>query len=284
MQPHYVPKQGPKRRMPLTPYLFPALGDPRAVAVLVHGLNLRPEHMLPLATALQQMQITVVMVALAGHGENYQPRAGLTVEQARLASYRTVTHAQWQADLRQGYAQAATLAAAQQLPCCLVAFSLGGLLGCELFATDPTVTFDRMVLFAPALALQPYAHLPRLFKPWPGFLLRSLAPPGYRANPATPVAAYLALGAALANLRRNLHARLNVPTRIFIARRDALVSVKGLAHLIKQAYLTQWQLDYVHKQGSGIEQRYQHLIINPQSVGAHEWQRMIAQMRVTLLG
>lgn len=270
--------------MAVTPYLLPAVGDPRAVAVLVHGLNLQPERMLPLAVALQQMQLTVVMVTLTGHGENYQPQVGLTAAQARLASYRAVTHAQWQQDLRQGYAQAASLAATQQMPCCLVAFSLGGLLGCELFATDPTVTFDRMVLFAPALALQPYAHLPRLFKPWPGLFIRSLAPTGYRANPATPVAAYLALGAALANLRRNLHTRLNVPTRIFIARRDALVSAKGLAQLIKQAHLTHWQLDYVHKQGSGIEQRYQHLIINPQSVGAHEWQRMIAQMKVTLLG
>lgn len=252
--------------------------------MLVHGLNLRPEHMVPLATALQQMQIAVVLVTLAGHGENYQPRAGLTVEQARLASYRAVTHAQWQADLRQGYAQAATLAAAQQLPRCLVAFSLGGLLGCELFATEPAVTFERMALFAPALALQPYAHLPRLFKPWPRLLIRSLAPPGYRANPATPVAAYLALGTALHNLRRNLPGRLNIPTRIFVARRDALVSAKGLAHLIKATHLTRWQFDEVRKQGSGIEQRYQHLIINPQSVGAPEWQRMMTQMRATLLG
>jgi len=270
--------------MAVTTTRLPTVGEPRAVAVLVHGLNLRPEQMAPLAMALQQMQIAVVLVTLTGHGENYQPQAGLTAEQARLASYRTVTHAQWQQDLRAGYAQAATWAAPQQLPCCLVAFSLGGLLGCELFATDPTVTFDRMALFAPALALHLYTQLPRLFKPWPGFLIRSFAPVTYRANPATPVAAYLALGTALRNVQRNWHARLNVPTRIFIARGDELVSARGLAHLIKAAHCTNWQLDYVQKQGSGVEQRYQHLIINPQSVGGGEWQRMMAQMRATLLG
>ena len=265
------------------PYL-PATGRPRGVALLVHGLNLQPDCMLPLAAELQRMGITVVNLALYGHGTNYQPIAGLTPAAARMKSYRAVTHARWQADLWQGYQQASALALAAQIPCFLVAFSLGGLLGCELFTTNPAVSLTRMVLFAPALALQPYTYFPQLFKAWPQFTLRSFAPRAYRANPATPIAAYLALGQALDNLRHNRNERLNVPTQIFVARRDELVAAKGLAHLIKQRALSQWQLDIVHKAGSGIEQRYQHLIINPASVGEQEWRRMMARVEATLLG
>lgn len=265
------------------PYL-PATGCPRGVALLVHGLNLQPDCMLPLAAELQRMGITVVNLAIYGHGTNYQPIAGLTAAAARMASYRAVTHVRWQADLWQGYQQASTLAQAAQIPCFLVAFSLGGLLGCELFATNPRVTFDRMVLFAPALALQPYTHFPQLFKAWPQLMIRSFAPRAYRANPATPIAAYLALRQALDHLQRHRNERLNVPTQLFVARRDELVAAKGLARFIKQRDLTQWQLDFVHKAGSGIEQRYQHLIINPAGVGTQEWARMMARVEATLVG
>lgn len=263
---------------------LPPTGRPRGVALLVHGLNLQPDCMLPLAAALQQMGITVFNLALYGHGTNYQPIAGLTPAAARMASYRAVTHARWQGDLWEGYLQASALAQATALPCFFVAFSLGALLGCELLVTNPAVSFERMVLFAPALALQPYTHFPKLFKAWPQLTIRSLSPHVYRANPATPIAAYLALGQALDSLRRNRNERLNIPTQIFVARRDELVAAKGLAHFIKQAALTRWQLDIVHKAGSGIEQRYQHLIINPASVGAPEWARMMARIEAMLLG
>ena len=240
--------------------------------------------MLPLAAALQQMGITVLNLALYGHGSNYQPIAGLTASAARMVSYSAVTHARWQADLWQGYVQAHTIAHAAALPCFLLAFSLGGLLSCELLATNPAVKVDRMVLFAPALALQPYTQFPKLFKAWPQLTIRSFAPSHYRANPSTPIAAYLALGQALDNLRHHLNGRLNLPTQIFVSRRDELVRAKGLAHFVKQAALTQWQIDFVHKAGRGVEQRYQHLIIDPASVGEQEWRRMMARVEATLLG
>ncbi len=270
--------------MAFTSTLLPATGSPRAVVLLVHGLNLQPDCMLPLAAALQGMGMTVLNLALTGHGANYQARPGLTATAARMASYRAVTHAQWQADLWQGYVQASTLAETAALPCCFVGFSLGALLGCELLATNQVVNFARMVLLAPALVLHPYTQFPRLFKAWPQLTIRSLAPQAYRANLATPIAAYLALGQALDNLHHNLSPRLNIPTQLFVARRDELVAAKGLARFVQQAALTQWQFDFVHKAGSGVEQRYQHLIINPASVGAQEWARMMVRVEATLLG
>lgn len=92
------------------------------------------------------------------------------------------------------------------------------------------------------------------------------------------------MGQALDNLHHNINARLNIPTQIFVARRDELVTAKGLARFVQQAALTQWQLDFVHKAGRGVEQRYQHLIINPASVGAQEWARMMVRIEATLLG
>ena len=52
-----------------------AMGAPRGVALVIHGLNLKPERMQPLANELRRWGITVVLCALRGHGENYAPLA-----------------------------------------------------------------------------------------------------------------------------------------------------------------------------------------------------------------
>lgn len=255
----------------------------RGVALVIHGLNLQPARLRPLADAVRPWGVGVVFCSLQGHGENYQPLAGQSVEAARLAAFRRVSYAGWRGEMEAAYRTAATLAATHNVPIFLLAFSLGALLGCELLATAATVHFDRMVLLAPALALRPVSHLPYLLARWPQIAIRSLSPRAYRANPATPVAAYLTLRTALANVQRQPNPALNVPTLVLIDPRDELVSFKGLQRLIRRQHLTHWQLHPIHKQPTRPDAKFHHLILDAESVGPVVWAAMLRTIKAHLL-
>ncbi|MBX3013994.1 MAG: alpha/beta fold hydrolase [Caldilineaceae bacterium] len=251
----------------------------QGVALVVHGLNLKPDWMRPVADVLRARGVAVVLCSLRGHGANFTPVAGATTAAARLAAFRQVSYAAWRAELMAAYQAAAALAQPTAAPIFLVAFSLGALLGCELLATTPTVHLTRLVLLAPALALRPYSYLPALLAPWPLVPIRSLAPAPYRANPATPVAAYRVLYQALHNLWRQANARLNVPTLVLVDPHDELVSLRGIRRFLQQAQLSQWRLVTVQQASIHTGGAFHHLLVDPAMVGPRQWQAMITQIQ-----
>jgi alpha-beta hydrolase superfamily lysophospholipase len=255
----------------------------RGVAVVVHGLNLKPERLRPLVDEVRQWGIGAVFCSLQGHGENYQPLAGQPEVAARLAAFRQVSYAGWRREILAAYETAATLATDHGAPVFLLAFSLGALLGCELQVTEPTVRFDRMALLAPALALRPVSHLPSLLGRWPQIAIRSLSPRAYRANPATPVAAYLSLRKALSNVQRHPTPVLDVPTLVLMDQHDELVSMRGIQRLIRRHHLTQWRLHPIHKKPTRPDAKFHHLIIDAECVGPVAWQTMLTQIQGHLL-
>lgn len=264
--------------------LEPVGGEWRGMVLLLHGLNLKPTHMLPLAEELRHMGMGVINGALTGHGHHYRKVEGVAAADARLATYRTVTLERWLVDVDALYATAAATAEQQGVPLFLVGYSTGALMACTAWAATRTNGFARMVLFAPALAIHLYCHIPLLFRRWPQLLFRSFAPPVYRANRATPVAAYLAVHAAQMCFREEADQRLNVPTQIFIGPRDELISRRGLRRIIREYALTKWQIDVVSKREAEPDAAFHHLIINKAGVGQAEWARMMTKIRQTLLG
>ena len=256
----------------------------RGMAIVLHGLNLKPQWMLPIAQELRQAGIGVLVGALQGHGDNYTRIDGVMESEARLAAYRAVTLKRWLENFDALYQYANPVAEQQKIPLFFVGFSMGALLGSLAIVANKAVQFDRMILFAPAFAIHLHCRLPRLLKYWPNLLIRSMAPATYRANWATPVAAYLAIYAAQQQLWRATGQTLNVPTQIFIAPRDELVSHRGLRSFIRRKTLTNWQVDVVSKQGAADGARLHHIIFEPTGVGHLEWMRMMSKMRQTLLG
>jgi esterase/lipase len=265
---------------PMSNIHYPAL---QGVALIIHGLNLKPERLRPLVDELRKWGIGAVLCSLRGHGENYTPLAAQTPDVARLAAFRQVSYAGWCEEIEAAYRSAAGYAAAHDAPVFLVAFSLGALLGCDRLASTSAVIFDRMVLLAPALALRPYSHLPNLLALWPQLAIRSFSPPYYRANPATPVAAYRALSTALRNLQDQPRAALDIPTLVFIDPRDELVSATGIRHFIQKKGLSQWRLHPIRKEPTRREATVHHLIIDAESVGPATWQLMLTKMEEHLL-
>ena len=246
-----------------------------AVALVIHGLNVNPLRMDPLAHELNSWGVATLRCTLSGHANS------LPAGEARLASLRQVTYELWRDETAAAYRLAAQQAEHRDVPMLLVAFSLGALIGCTAVLHSANIGFAQLVLFAPALRIRRRSGVLQLLAPWPQLVIPSLSPVAYRANPGTPLAAYNALFAAQRDFERSAGPRLNSPTLVFADPRDEMVSYPGLRQLIVQHDLTQWQLQPVHK-APDANTRYHHLLINRASVGDAAWRQMMAMMRAHL--
>ena len=101
----------------------------RGVALVVHGLNLRPERMEFLIGRLNRAGIEVLNVSLQGHGDNYVRSETVERKEARLDSFRKVTYRLWSSELYNAYRKARQRAQQKKVPLFLAGYSLGGLLG-----------------------------------------------------------------------------------------------------------------------------------------------------------
>jgi alpha-beta hydrolase superfamily lysophospholipase len=252
------------------------------VALVVHGLNVEPQRMRPIIQALTGNGLEVFNVALHGHGGNYLHQPGVPEEAARLDALRRVSASLWRDELHAAY-RVAALRAAQLggVPICFVGYSLGALVGCDLFADAPDVHFAKMVLFAPALQIHPLSYALRLLGRSPHMVIRSASPRAYRANPGTSIAAYSALYATVAHFAARAGSKINVPALLLIDQQDELVSYPKTRRLLMAAGLTNWQLQTVTK-GPGAIQRYHHLLIDAQSVGPQQWEAIVASVAAHL--
>jgi pimeloyl-ACP methyl ester carboxylesterase len=245
----------------------------RAVAVLVHGLNLNPAAMQDIATALLAANIEVLSVSLSGHADGLD-------EQGRLVQLSEADFSVWQNDVRNGVLEAARRSGQRQIPLYLVGFSLGGLLSADYlaqFAHNDAVNIERMVLFAPAITLRWSSWLLYPLQSFPDVVLPSAAPEAYRANDFAPVSAYLALYAGVRQFREAVDQRLNIPVLLFMHPRDELVSDNGLREFISEFELDRWRYVDVQKSRDSATV-LNHLIIGPHSLGTEAWERLRLQM------
>ena len=125
----------------------------RGVALAIHGLNYDPTRMQPVVDCLTAAGYDCLTLSLHGHGENFLPLPGRDESAARLCSFARVTFDLWRDEAAAAYAVARARADALCVPLLLTGYSLGGLMGCALVATQPDVQAHRLLLFAPALAV-----------------------------------------------------------------------------------------------------------------------------------
>ena len=256
----------------------------RGVALVIHGLNLRPDKMQSVVSQLTASGIDVCNLSLRGHGDNYDHRAGVDSAAGRMASFRDVSYPLWMNEVYLAYLQVQKRALQKKIPRFLLAYSLGGLLGLDLFASRPDVQFDRMVLFAPAIKLHGLFYIERALSPFPRLIIPSLvAPKAYLTNPTgTPIAAYNALFDGLAHFESHVSSKINVPTRVFIDPQDEFIPLWGLKNLIRDQHLDQWKL-FIVKKGKEAFGRYHHHMIDAYSTGQDEWRKMMTATTQYLL-
>ncbi len=244
------------------------------VALVIHGLNLRPDKMESIIALLTHSCIDVLSLSLRGHGKNYAQKANVDGSKARMKTFKTVSYKLWIKETYQAYGLAGNRSREKQVPLFLIGFSLGGLMGATLFASYPGVYFNRMVLLAPALHIYTIIYLAKLLSPFPRLVIPSFFIKSYCSNRGTPVAAYNALFEAIEHFNKDMAQKLNVPTIIFIDKQDELVSYRRLKRIIKKGRLHQWKLHLVKKSTTGAKEKMHHLIIDESSIGKDAWNEM----------
>jgi len=251
-------------------------GKLKGVALVIHGLNLQPDRMQPIISKLTESGIDVLALSLRGHGENYTHGRGTAEDQARLDAFKSVSYQLWMNEAYLAYLQLKERGQEKGIPLFLTAFSLGGLIGLELFASNPDVRFDKLVLFAPAIRLHAKIYLERLLSPFPRLVIPSMAPKTYLANKkGTPIAAYNALFDGLDRFNKNAGKKLNVPTLVFIDQQDEFIPIRKIEELVEDQRWDQWQFYIVEKEDSARDETFYHHIIDASSTGETVWQDMM---------
>ena len=263
--------------MPTQWFNSPTPESLQGVALVIHGLNLRPKKMSTIIDNLTRAGIDVLSLSLRGHGENYAPRKGLDADAARMETFKNVSYPLWSNEAYLAYKQAQKRAQQRQVPVFLAAFSIGGLIGLDLFASHSEVQFDRIVLFAPAISLRATIYLERILSPFPGLVIPSLADDAYLSNKqGTPVAAYNALFDALYHFEENAGPKLDVPTLIFIDEQDEFIPLGGLKKLVEKHKLDRWKLYIVQKEEALGIGTFHHHIFDASATGEGVWQDMMS--------
>lgn len=245
-----------------------SVSKPRGAALVVHGLNLNPVKMSTLIEFLNSQNIVAYNVFLPGHD------TGLSSEE-RLARFKNVSFNLWQKDLEGVYREVRKYTEEENLPLYYVGFSLGGVLGCNLLTRE--VSFDKMILFSPALKVNRTSRLIQVFSPFDAMTIPSSSPREYRANDKMAVAGYNALFDAIEELEQTSGDRLNIPALLFIDREDELVSFQRTETFIEEKELDQWTLFPVVKD-EGFKDIYHHLTIDPYTVGPGAWSEISRKM------
>lgn len=259
----------------------------RGVALVIHGLNLQPAKMGGIIHVLNRGGVDVLNLSLSGHGTGSGNGEEKKSETARLREFKRVSFQKWMEETYHAFRRTKERSEQLDLPLFLVGYSLGGLLGTTLFASRLDVSFQKMVLLAPAFTLHPFNHLVRLLSPFPGFVVVGASCGSYCANRGTPMAAYNSLFDAMNHLEKNMGPRIDVPTLIFMDRYDELVSYSGLRRMIEERELGRWRFHLLKKGGAGegsLRERMRHLIIDEATVGSEMWEEMGRTMISHLVG
>lgn len=254
---------------------------PKAVAIVVHGLNLRPQRMEPICELLRSRGIETLRVTLSGHEGG---REG-------LRNFREATRERWHEDLGRASREARARADALGVPLLFVGYSLGAVLCLDVMSSNPEIRFDRIALLAPALALTPigrtgalYGTLARLGPLSRRITIPSLAHPDYRANRSgTPVGAYRALFDCIRAFRsRPLEAA--TPILVLAHPRDELVSLSGIRALVRESGAANWTLSEIRGQRNRVPTGApRHMILDPESLGPDAWSSLAAELLRHLL-
>ena len=244
------------------------------VALVIHGLNLRPVKMKSIITLLTDYGIDVLNLSLRGHGRNYSHEVDVDSSTARIEAFKTVSYKLWMDETHRAYRCARKRSDEKKVSLFFIGFSLGGLIGADLLASHPDVRFDRMVLLAPALDIHGIHYVAKLLSPFPRMVIPSFTAKSYLANNGTPMAAYNALFETIKYFNQHIGPKLNIPTIIFIDQQDELVSYRKLKRRVEKETLDQWQFHLLEKGKTGVQEKMHHLIIDEPSVGTDTWKQM----------
>ena len=228
----------------------------------MHGLNLRPSAMDPLAETLASNGYIVHRVTLHGHN-------GRTPQ--------IFDEKVWLDEVTKSYQE--IRARFPDIPTYVMGYSLGGLTVLTMLESLPPAQYPRgMILLAPAISLSAALDaLTALHLPPPiTWALPNLAPVGYRRYDYTPLFWYsntLDLYRNVDDLK-HIGQLSTIPTLVVLNEADEIVSPEGTARWITDHHLEpSWRIEFVNPEDTEVPFK-EHLIIDEGSLGQREWTRL----------
>lgn len=241
--------------------------EPRALALVVHGLNLNPLKMKAYALALNEMGISVLLTSLTGH-------------RGSLKEQKDVLYQDWLDDMHTHYcALKKESLKLGNLPLYQLSFSLGTLTTLSYVAETKNHPFEKNIFIAPAAWIHWYSQIPQYLSFFSGRLgipsgnLRS-----YRSQDTTSVAAYQAMADARKAVEKADPQLYQKDTLIFLDPEDELVSLKKLKSFKEESDLKSWNIVTVTNADHTLEKSFHHLIVDEPSLGKSEWKRVLSQI------
>lgn len=214
----------------------------KGYALVVHGLNNKPEVMEPIISILTESGIYVSNLHLRGHGDNYRGQG----KKARLQALKSVTKEIWLSEMEKVLGELRDISSGSGKKIYFVGYSLGGALGLNLMSTG-IASFDKLILFAPAIVTYKKFYLLKILSPFKRLVLPSDMPKYYRTNDFCSIAAYMSLFELIKAAKAIEPQKINVPALIFIDRFDEAVNPKGIEYFIKSKALNKWKIKYIKK-------------------------------------
>jgi esterase/lipase len=247
---------------------FSPIGSrPKAIALVAHGLNLRPSKMNSLVKVLTNENVEVLRLSLGGHRGS--KREGLFT-----------THQGWRNEFQAHYCLALKKAKKESLPIYYLGFSLGALIGLDFLNTQDFHHVKKMILISPATDVHWYSKIPGKLG-WIGgkISLPSKNLKEYRSQPSTSLASYSAMKESQKSLQEVNINSLNIPTLIYVDPDDELVSLKKIKKRISKHSLDNWKLKTISNKGSTLKKTYHHLVVDKASMGPKVWEDVTSQIK-----
>ena len=160
-------------------------------------------------------------------------------------------------------------------PLYFIGFSLGGLLGFHYIVRHPYQQFKKCVLIAPATHTRPYTIIPALIANiFPKGSLPSLNLKNYRARPMTSLLEYKKMRYLQKEIQSSLKINtFNLSTLLITNAYDELISSLNLTKFAAQN--PHWSSLKVTNKGSHLPKKFHHLMIDSDSLGEKEWEKML---------
>ena len=228
-------------------------------AVLLHGLNNRPEALHEIAAKLREGGFTTIQLTLPGHGDHQILSAPLRqwVDSSHEALLQGIIH--------QGTGELL-----------VVGYSLGGLLALLALQENPSITPTRMVLIAPALTL----NIPRFILTLgripivKHIRIPSMTPNEDRRWCSIPAEWYGELDKGLDKIDYSTIAKREFATSVIVSSEDEVVSASALKDLIAAEGLAKtWKYTELSPNSLNADS-YQHHIINRKTLGVSGWKNL----------
>jgi hypothetical protein len=241
---------------------FPAKGAVKGVAVVTHGMNMRPSCMDALAQELAESGLEVFRASFSGHCEGH-------------GDYLKVTAADWESDARRIHGIASARAKELAKPLYLTAYSFSSLVFQTMAKELP---FAKRLYLAPPFETKFWYPVVRwIARTFPDYSYSTLNP-YCGANPRSNGRSLLALEEFLERWRAGRGRDDATPLLAFAEPDDELVSFSGVQAVTSAN--PRWRVEAISNREHTLPKSYHHLIIDEPSLGNKEWQRLRQSARV----